>query len=400
MSTGPHLPGKDEMHQFWDTQPVLRTYAQGETVAEGPLETKTLADVPKEPYAIASTFEWWSPNISNVNDLQAIHELLRDNYVEDDSSMFRFHYSIDFLRWALAPPGYIHDWHVGIRRKSDKKLLAFISGIPYTTKMGEKTQRICEINFLCIHKNLREKRLAPILIKEVTRRVNLLDIWQAIYTAGKVIPTPFATANYFHRTIDPEKLVAIRFSRIPAAYDRFSNPMQMMKRHYNLPAKPAGKGLRPMKKEDAASIAKILNEQLNTYRVAAIFTEEEVAHWLMPRKDVVYTYVVPTETGVSDFFSFYNLPSTVIGNPKYDNLRAAYIFYYGATKMDLKNLINDLLIKARDEKFDVVNCVDILQSATVIDDLKFVPGDGSLHYYFYNWSFPPTPPKEVGFVML
>lgn len=35
-----------------------------------------------------------------------------------------------------------------------------------------------EINFLCVHKKLRAKRLAPVLIKEVTRRVNLMGIWQ------------------------------------------------------------------------------------------------------------------------------------------------------------------------------------------------------------------------------
>jgi hypothetical protein len=35
------------------------------------------------------------------------------------------------------------------------------------------TRTMCEINFLCIHKKLRAKRLAPVLIKEVTRRVNL-----------------------------------------------------------------------------------------------------------------------------------------------------------------------------------------------------------------------------------
>ena len=33
--------------------------------------------------------------------------------------------------------------------------------------------RMAEINFLCVHKKLRAKRLAPVLIKEVTRRINL-----------------------------------------------------------------------------------------------------------------------------------------------------------------------------------------------------------------------------------
>ena len=54
---------------------------------------------------------------------------------------------------------------------------------------------MAEINFLCVHKKLRSKRLAPVLIKEVTRRVNLTGTWQAIYTAGVVIPKPISTAT-------------------------------------------------------------------------------------------------------------------------------------------------------------------------------------------------------------
>lgn len=30
-----------------------------------------------------------------------VYTLLKENYVEDDDNMFRFDYSIDFLRWAL-----------------------------------------------------------------------------------------------------------------------------------------------------------------------------------------------------------------------------------------------------------------------------------------------------------
>jgi glycylpeptide N-tetradecanoyltransferase len=52
-----------------------------------------------------------------------------------------------------------------------------------------------EINFLCVHKKLRSKRLAPVLIKEVTRRVNLKGIFQAVYTAGAILPTPVASCR-------------------------------------------------------------------------------------------------------------------------------------------------------------------------------------------------------------
>lgn len=55
-----------------------------------------------------------------------------------------------------------------------------------------KKVKMAEINFLCASKNLRSHRLAPVLIKEVTRRINLRNIWQAVYTAGVVVPSPIS----------------------------------------------------------------------------------------------------------------------------------------------------------------------------------------------------------------
>ena len=74
---------------------------------------------------------------------------------------------------------------------------------------------MAEINFLCVHKKLREKRLAPVLIKEITRRINITGVWQALYTAGVVIPTPLTTASYYHRSLNPKKLVETGFSGLP-----------------------------------------------------------------------------------------------------------------------------------------------------------------------------------------
>ena len=52
-----------------------------------------------------------------------------------------------------------------------------------------------EINFLCVHKKLRAKRVAPVLIREITRRVNCEGLFQAVYTAGVVLPKPVATCR-------------------------------------------------------------------------------------------------------------------------------------------------------------------------------------------------------------
>jgi glycylpeptide N-tetradecanoyltransferase len=42
------------------------------------------------------------------------------------------------LRWALGPPGYVEEWHVGVRVKGSGKLVAFISGIPMTVGVRDR----------------------------------------------------------------------------------------------------------------------------------------------------------------------------------------------------------------------------------------------------------------------
>jgi hypothetical protein len=48
-----------------------------------------------------------------------------------------------------------------------------------------------------------------VLIKEITRRVNLSNRWQAVYTAGVVLPKPVSKCRYNHRTLNPKKLVEV-----------------------------------------------------------------------------------------------------------------------------------------------------------------------------------------------
>lgn len=91
--------------------------------------------------------------------------------------MFRFDYQIEFLRWALAPPKSYKDWIIGVRGGKKNKLFGFITGIPVRLSMKGKEVRMAEINFLCVHKKVRSHRLAPVLIKEITRRVNLRSMW-------------------------------------------------------------------------------------------------------------------------------------------------------------------------------------------------------------------------------
>jgi glycylpeptide N-tetradecanoyltransferase len=390
----------DKRHMFWETQPV-RHYKDGENQEqmEGAIDVpQQISDIKQEPYNLPSNYEWCVCDVTNDRIMKEVYALLSNNYVEDDDNMFRFDYSVQFLRWALQPPGYFPDWHIGVRAKASKKLVAFITGIPARVHVRGKLVFMAEINFLCIHKKLRAKRLAPVMIKEITRRVHLENIWQATYTAGVVLPVPIATCQYWHRSLNPKKLIDVGFSRL-APRMTMSRTVKL----YRLPEATLTPGFRAMEKQDVPAVTQLLQGYLSQFVIAPDFSEADVEYLLLPIKNVVNSYVIenPESHIITDFCSFYTLPSTIIDSMNHTQLKAAYLYYNVATVTPLVQLMNDILIIAKLSNYDVFNALDIMHNESFLKDLKFGPGDGHLHYYLYNYSLSaPVKPLELGLVLL
>jgi glycylpeptide N-tetradecanoyltransferase len=151
-----------------------------------------------------------------------------------------------------------------------------------------------EINFLCIHKKLRSKRLTPLLIKEITRRSHAEGIWEAVYTAGVVIPKPVATCRYYHRALNWMKLYETGFSPLPPG----STKERMVKKN-KLGDTTQLEGLRLMQGRDVAGVTGLLKEYLSKFDLAPVYSEEEVEHWFLHKGDedtrVIWTYVVEVQ---------------------------------------------------------------------------------------------------------
>lgn len=144
----------------------------------------------------------------------------------------------------------------------------------------------------------------------------------------------------------------------------------------------------------------LLNAKLSGYKLRPHLTEEEVGHWLLPRKKVVFTYVVEREGKITDFASFYSLPSSVLGHDKYPTLFAAYQFWTAANTVSLTELTNDVFVMAKQEGFDVFNALDLMENQAIFEPLKFGIGDGLLHYYLYNWQCSVMKPSDIGLILL
>jgi glycylpeptide N-tetradecanoyltransferase len=179
---------------------------------------------------------------------------------------------------------------VGVRVTKSKRLVAFISGIPVRLRVRNGTFRASEINFLCIHKKLRDKRLAPALIKEVTRHCYLDETWQAIYTGGKLLLTPVSTARYFHWPLDWQFLYDVGFSHIAKG----STPVDQI-RKYALPKNTSTRNLRAMEARDVDAVTDLLYLYLDRFDLALTLTKEEVEHWFLNgslQEQIFWAYVV------------------------------------------------------------------------------------------------------------
>ncbi|KAJ9101499.1 hypothetical protein QFC19_005152 [Naganishia cerealis] len=421
-------------HKFWKTQPVIQTIGGGPSPVaaevEGPIDPpRQIADVRTDPLPLPAGYEWSTVDVSVPAQLAECQTLLSENYVEDPDASFRLGYTVEFLRWALAPPGYVREWHVGWHtdgcegapRVSRRSKESATPPPPATANHhlapphARSTFKAAEINFLCAHKKLRNKRLAPVLIKEVTRRVNLTGIWQAVYTAGVVIPTPISTCRYYHRNLNPAKLVDIGFTPIGRG-----ETISRLVRKYALPASPLLPGFREMTAADVPAVGKLLRAYMGRYEMQQVFTtDDEVAHWFLSgtgegeyvkgqgrKGQVVWSYVVedPATNRITDFMSFYSLPSLIMKHPKHKSLNTAYAFYYATDVIPLPSpattaaagentdsaadkerlgrrlnaLVKDCLIVAKHAGFDVFNALSLMDNNLFLHEQMFGPGDGYL----------------------
>ncbi|KAL3051476.1 hypothetical protein OYC64_001677 [Pagothenia borchgrevinki] len=396
-SLGPTLPktlqqAKKHTYRFWETQPVPRLGDSVET--HGPI-VEGEASVRMEPYSLPQGFSWDTLDLSNPSVLKELCTLLNENYMEEDDNTMRFEFSSDYLQWALQPPNWLAQWHCGVRVDSNKKLVGFIAALPADVRIYETEKRMVQVKFLCVHKKLRLKRMTPVLIRELTRRVNQQGVFQAVYTAALVLPTPLSSCRYWHRPLNLRKLMELSY---PGLKQNMS--LQRAVKFNRLPDVTKTPGLRRMTEEDAAGVHSLLQANLGKFHLSPMLSLQEVEHWLLPRENVIDTYVVQGDDGtLTDMVSFYSVSYRVLNHPVHTDLRAAHLLCVTSTATDPVDLMEDTLVLAQTKGFDIFFALDVMDNQSFLENLKFSISDKSLHYYLYNWMCPTMSPDKVGLVL-
>jgi len=339
--------------------------------------------------------------------------LLKDHYVENAGGEFRIYYSREFLLWDMDPVHKQPEWCLGVRQKADNALVGFLSGIPVQLQVYDEYGTCAEINFFCIHFDWRKVAhggisLARLMITEMTRRVYNAGVRLALYTGGQELPNVITRCRYFHRKINCKKLVDCGFSYLPKGMT-----IDDLCKKYELPDEPE-LNLRPITPEDIPRCLELLNAHNAKYdlKFYRVFTEEELRHTLIADSPgIVYGYVKETDGVITDFTSFYCVPSTILGEdpsnptgPKMivGEIKNGYMYYTAVTTVSEEDMLASLLVIMKKENFDVgtvLGCYGLKDKVTD-DKCKFGRGTGILKYYLYNWQGPTMEDTEMGFLAL
>ena len=134
-----------------------------------------------------------------------------------------------------------------------------------------KEYNIAMTNFLAVHKKLRGKRLAQIMIKEAFRITRLNGLQVAMYHSVQSIPTPFLTTRSCNRLINTNKLLDVRYAALPKGMTR-----KEFAKEYELPNKSKFtiKGnLRVMQARDVKEVLRLYNIQCEKHGIHLMFSK-------------------------------------------------------------------------------------------------------------------------------
>lgn len=331
------------VHEFWSTQP------------QGCGEVKVL-EASDACVELPDGFEWSTCQTHELKNLLSAH------YLSDEVSSME--YSKSIIEWILHVDPY---WNIALRKGG--KLVGFIAGRPSMISIDGTHVSAVEITFLCVSKRLRDKRLAPLLIREVTRRAVLRGIHQAIYTAEHELPSPLVYTHTWHRLLNVPNLMKTGFYQTDRPSTRMFevNGTSLLQR---------------ATQDDAGDILNILKAEARGLRVSRVIDIDYVDRILR----LPHVFV-----GEGKFVCLYEVGYKT---SKGSN-RQAYILH--ATG---EGALQDAIILAKNAGFDVLNCLDAPFSEEELRDRRFLRGLGALHYYLYNWKLDhPLKTSELGFVL-
>lgn len=375
------------MHRFWQSQPIQTNFDISENnFIKNNDEMKNIYK--QEPYKLPDGFYWYNFDLQDDKDMNEIYNFLLNNYTESDDNTMRIHYSKELIKWSLLLPFNKKDFNIGIYHK--QKLIGTIFGVPIKINSFGKEIITLDINFLCVNKMYRDKRLSPVLIKEISRRAVYNNIYTGYYTTYLDLPNKLSTCNYYQKPLNVKKLLDIDYMDNPKRI-----PEKLFIRKYKILSNTTI-NIRKIEKKDLQECYNKFNLYNKQYKLYPIYTIDEFEYKFM-NNDL--TLVVENNNKITDFISYFYVPFQILDNNKIKEIKKAYIYYYFNNETELKILFDNSYVFLEKDDIDVISCLDQMNNSYIFDN-TYHKTEGILNYHLFNWNLPKINKNEIGMITI
>ena len=365
-------------YKFWETQLVPK-FNEDITNKLGPIKEEIKdEEISKEPIELPEKdMKWVLIDIKKEGELEKIYDFLFINYI--GNLEYKEQYSLDFLKWQFSPIENNPHKNILLSIQKKGKIIGFFSGLPLKLSVYGKEIITYNISFLCIDTNYRNKRLAEYMFKEMFRRTYLEKVFQNIFVSKSLIPKPFAECTYYY------------------------GELKEIIKKFKLNKKKSVNKFRLMEKRDVKSVYNLISNSQKKFKIYSIFSEEEVEHWFLPIKNVIYSFVKEDKNNnITDFTSFYVIDAII------DDIKEkwCYIYFNIATSITSEKLFENALVLAKQCGIDYYIGNSINNYEYLLKKYKFgsnlEEGDLSenLKYYFNNFICPETESKDISIILI
>jgi len=333
--------------------------------------------------------------ILSAKHLDEIYALLNSNYVEDSRATCRLTYSKDYLYWYLkyVPKNLI----IGLVYKDERgksKLVGFVTAMYIDVVINNVHKHLPYISLLCVHKEFRGYELNKILVNSLKKNIFLQNMSPPTLDQPISVKKNNEVAFFSERCFeDHAHSVTLECYSIPINFKKMREIQFLPEDEApELPDAPSINTLHLLRENDLPEVTTKLNTYLRKYPIKMFFTAESTKHFLMPKKDIVYSFVNKNASGaVTDFVSIYKNYYFCIKKKKMLSVGAlAYYFY---ESMTLDDLIALLIGKMTEYQIDQLVFYNNFDNMT-ISCTKYMT-DTHLKFYFIGDPIHTTPDKNV-----
>jgi len=336
---------------YWRKQPVMRhslfTHKEGQIKNPKDVDTDSLKLTQGESWVVVGT--------------DVLRRFLNENYTST--------YNEDYLKWILSCPGKAEGCSIGLLN-SDGELIGTITGRPISMYLKGNIKRGFYVDFLCVRNDLRTRGYAPHLINRLIKTWKDRDLEICVfYKDTKPLPI--------------EAICELSYwgAMAPAADQMRGLTVKKYEKQ--------GYKIFPLSNQTVDQALIFLSNHLVKYRVHQDLSKQQFVHLFMPKKGLVYTYLLFHRNELIGFSNF------VIES---DDRKTSRIVYH-ITKSRSKDhaIVHDnlLMTKLSRRKLNCIYMLDLPCHRSLIRTTKASRLDRT-YYHLYNY-FVNVNAKEVGF---